>query len=123
MGIKSLLLAAVCLLFIGCGELTEQEPTEQGVTTELKESAPPPSTLTGCSAHSDCLFPYNGIRVDCSAASGACQGFSDRAVCGTQTVYCTRPPNPPSGCNTCDPDFECCNFVNGCIVPARNMCI
>lgn len=124
MGIKSLLLAAVCLLFIGCGELTEQEPTEQGATTQIKESATPPSMLTGCSAHSDCLSPYNGVLVSCSTSSGSCQGYADRAVCGSQTVYCTRPSTPPpSGCNTCDPAEQCCRRVNGCLVSATTNCI
>jgi hypothetical protein len=126
MAIRSLIIA-LGLLFVGCSISSEEEPSAPPVTDEAEPAQPskpaaPVSTLNGCSAHSACLSPFNGVGVNCTTSqSGAsCAGYSDRAVCGSTVVYCTYPPPP---CGTCNPDTECCRLVNGCYVPGRGFCV
>ena len=104
MGIKSLTMAVV-LLLAGCAISSEEEHASQPVPSEgtgenTKGNEVPPSMLNGCSAHSDCLLPYNSQVVNCSTSqSGAtCAGYSDRAVCGSNIVYCTLPNPGMGGC-------------------------
>jgi len=114
-----LLSIVVLLTLVNCGVQADQSgaPQDEGYSTVTSE-------IMGCTAHSDCTSPYNGIAVDCSGSVGAsCTSFLDHVTCNGISTFCTRAPATTCAqhpASTCSNKRQCDNMCGG---PGFGLCI
>jgi hypothetical protein len=80
---NSLLSLAMLLTLSSCSALIDRESVSQDETPYAVET----SALNGCTAHSDCATPFDGVPVNCTGST-ACAPFPDRVICDGRTTLC-----------------------------------